>query len=373
MNRAVIMLIISIFCLCFFSGCIFPEKNLPPEPYLKASSTFIHVNQTVVFSANDSFDEDGEIVKYFWDFDDGSNASGKYVTHYYEKGGNYTVILIITDNDGEKAVQAMIIHVNELPKPNIVISMDRYIHEPIYFWANDTYDPDGYVTDYYWDFGDGTNDTGPSVSHIYSEKTNFTVTLTVTDNDGGKAARSKQIEVIYRTYEVTWDTGWLQLGDPDEDYLEEGNSEYLTKEIDIMNITKLEFILTWVDDWPFIGDPPLTEPEPNDEFILNITSPNNDMFESDPETDEKIVVKAPDNGVLNAIPAPFQMQAESKDILEMQIAEQYTKSNGTGEWAINITLTEAGGSLGLPTDVDDGNDWTLEIIYYYYYPVVTPK
>ncbi|UCG69316.1 MAG: PKD domain-containing protein [Thermoplasmata archaeon] len=373
MNKAVVITLISIIFFTLFPGCLSTE-NIPPEPNLRASSTFLDVNETVTFFGNDSFDRDGEIVRYFWDFDDGTNDTGKYVSHEYEEGGNYTVILIITDDDNRKAVQAITIHVNELPVPVIDISLPAYIHEEVFFKANDSYDLDGFITDYYWDFGDGANETGMSVSHIFDTfkgdgpEEMFKVTLTVTDNDGAKGARTKDFLVKFRTYEVSWGIGTLIKGG-DEGSLEEGNSEIISREIKYLNLTKVEFTLTWEDFQPYYGSPPLPVGEPNDEFILNITSPNGYYYEGGPDTDEKIVVKVPSKGAINPIPSKFTMKSESPKILETLIVDEYTSNNGTGEWEINITLTEALGTLGGPPDLDPGEDWILEdIICYYYYP-----
>jgi len=374
MDKAVVIAAILISMVVFFPGCIRIGENLPPEPDLKASATFIDVNETVIFSANDSFDRDGEITKYYWDFDDGTNATGPYVSHDYEKGGNYTVVLIITDNEDKKAVQAMTVHVNELPVPLINISHPVFIHETVNFWANDSYDPDGYVTDYFWDFGDGSNKTGMSVSHVYTAKKPFKVTLTVTDNDDAKGATSREFEVRFRTYLVNWDTDYLEVPG-DTGNLEEGNSEFITREINFLNMTRVEFILTWNDSQPYIGDPPLTEPEPNDEFIMIITSPSLYTFEGGPTTEEQIIVDAPKKGALNDIPEPLEIPAESPEILKGILAINNTKENGTGEWTINITLIEALGTLGGPPDLDFGEDWTLgtleKIKCFYYYPVIT--
>jgi hypothetical protein len=375
MNRAVVITLISIIFFAFFPGCLSTE-NLPPEPNLRASSTFIDVNETITFFGNDSFDRDGEIVRYFWDFDDGTNATGKYVSHEFKKGGNYTVILIITDDGNKKAVQALTIHVNELPVPFIDISLPAYIHEEVFFKANNSFDPDGFITDYYWDFGDGANETGMSVSHVYDTfkgdgtEEMFKVTLTVTDNDDAKSARTKDFLVKFRTYEITWRIGDVMVYNPNGD-LDEGSSELLTREIFILNITKIEFRLTWTDDWPYRGSPPLLEGIPNDEFILNISSPGDYTYEGGPETDEKIVVKAPSKGEMNQIPLDFTMEAESPEILESLIVGEYISDNGTGEWDINITLTEALGTLGGPPDADPGNPWALEVRCFYYWPKIT--
>lgn len=52
------------------------------------------------------------------------------------------------------------------------------------FNASGSYDPDGSIVSYAWDFGDGTTGTGVAPSHVYPYEGYFTVTLTVTDNSG---------------------------------------------------------------------------------------------------------------------------------------------------------------------------------------------
>jgi len=55
-------------------------------------------NLTVGFRSPEVFDPDGDLITFAWDFGDGTyTVYGMYVNHSYEKGGNYTVILSITD------------------------------------------------------------------------------------------------------------------------------------------------------------------------------------------------------------------------------------------------------------------------------------
>ncbi len=56
-------------------------------------------------------------------------------------------------------------------------------------------DVDGTISSWSWDFGDGNTSAVQSPSHQYAEVGRFTVTLTVTDNDGATATASKPIEV----------------------------------------------------------------------------------------------------------------------------------------------------------------------------------
>lgn len=372
MKRAEVIILILMISISLISGCIFPEPNLPPEPSLRASSTYIDVGEAVIFSANESFDKDGKVDTYYWDFDDGTNSTDQFVSHEYEKGGNYTVILIITDNDGKKAVQTLTIHVNELPKPAITMSSQVYIHETAYFWANNTYDPDGYIKDYFWDFGDGESATGHSVTHTYSEKATFNVTLTVTDNDGAKNATLRVFQVKYRTYKVEWktsDTAIELLTDAiysDLPLLEE-RSDIFGVTISLLNITKLVFDLQWEDDiFPPSGNP-------NDFFTINVTSPQGYYFQGGPDSDEHLVLNVPKTGILNQIPNDIEaIEAESENILEKKLALNNTGINGTGEWTINITLVDAWGLIGDPGDIE--NSWgPLMISAYYYAPVITRK
>lgn len=74
--------------------------KLPPVALFKAPAYWVEALD-VAFDASSSDDPDGGwIVSYFWDFGDGTNATGIVVTHAYALRGTYTVSLTITDNDG---------------------------------------------------------------------------------------------------------------------------------------------------------------------------------------------------------------------------------------------------------------------------------
>jgi PKD repeat protein len=66
----------------------------------------------------------------------------------------------------------------------------------VYFSSSGSSDPDGSLTTYSWNFGDGAPaSTSPAPSHIYQNAGNFTAVLTVTDNRGATATAQVAIAV----------------------------------------------------------------------------------------------------------------------------------------------------------------------------------
>ncbi|RJS77707.1 PKD domain-containing protein, partial [Methanophagales archaeon] len=72
----------------------------PPVASFTYSPESPKVGEEITFDASSSYDTDGTIVKYEWDFGDGNRTEGEVVKHAYSKAGNYTVKLTVTDNDG---------------------------------------------------------------------------------------------------------------------------------------------------------------------------------------------------------------------------------------------------------------------------------
>ncbi|MGN7917877.1 proprotein convertase P-domain-containing protein [Lysobacter sp. 22409] len=61
-------------------------------------------------------------------------------------------------------------------------------------------DRDGVIASHLWDFGDGSQSTQAHPEHTYLENGTYTVTLTVTDNDGASHSVSKQVAVSGKTF-----------------------------------------------------------------------------------------------------------------------------------------------------------------------------
>jgi serine protease len=72
---------------------------------------------------------------------------------------------------------------------------DPHEAETVTFLGSDSDDAAGYITDWSWDLGDGTTESGEKVVHEYDDAGDYTVSLTVTDDDGATASDSVSITV----------------------------------------------------------------------------------------------------------------------------------------------------------------------------------
>ncbi len=61
--------------------------------------------------------------------------------------------------------------------------------------ASNSEDPDGIIDDFSWEFGDGTTGGGRVVKHTFSSPGEYTINLTVTDNDGSTATTTGSVSV----------------------------------------------------------------------------------------------------------------------------------------------------------------------------------
>jgi PKD repeat protein len=97
----------------------------------------INKGDTVQFDASASYDPDGTIVSYEWDFGDGSPiGTGVNPTHIYHAPGNYTVTLTVTDDDGATDTDTCTITVLLVIQPPVAdAGEDQTVNEgtPLFF------------------------------------------------------------------------------------------------------------------------------------------------------------------------------------------------------------------------------------------------
>ncbi|MFS1519142.1 PKD domain-containing protein [Bacillus sp. SCS-151] len=286
-------------------------NNSVPIALINAPATVV-VNESTLFTGGDSYDEDGSIVNYEWDFGDGNISSEENPIHIYEEAGSFVVTLSVTDNEGATGLTTKTIvvegsdeegtetepnnrksaanniqvegeingsldyatgdhtdwfyfdveeagdivvnvtktggeinaivedengnHIGEPLRNNtMTLSTGRYyviaytwsgesadytisishdnastntapvaiinaprsvvVNETVAFDGGDSYDEDGWITSYEWDFGDGNTSSVTNPTHVYEEVGSFDVQLTVTDDFGETSVTIMSITV----------------------------------------------------------------------------------------------------------------------------------------------------------------------------------
>ena len=103
----------------------------------------------VEFDATRSFDIDGQITSYLWDFGDGILGSGQKISHSYKQAGKYEVKLTVTDNQGSIDTDTTIASISQLhlpianpSGPYIGWASSENISTYINFGGQKSYDPD---------------------------------------------------------------------------------------------------------------------------------------------------------------------------------------------------------------------------------------
>ena len=81
------------------------------------------------------------------------------------------------------------------PVANITLPGNAIAGEALAFSGSTSIDPGGNITQYAWRFGDGATAQGAEATHNYSMAGNYSVTLTVTDNDGNVTSQVVSISV----------------------------------------------------------------------------------------------------------------------------------------------------------------------------------
>ncbi|EGA71682.1 collagenase [Vibrio sinaloensis DSM 21326] len=70
------------------------------------------------------------------------------------------------------------------PNAAITVTNEAKVNETVTFSSARSTDTDGQIVDYFWEFGDGATSREANPTHQFSRAGNYTVRLTVTDNDG---------------------------------------------------------------------------------------------------------------------------------------------------------------------------------------------
>ena len=170
--------------------------NKPPIAIVEISNYTIMLGDKITFDASDSYDIDGDVEFYYWNFEDGYTSNQASYEHEYKNSGIYNVSLLITDDLQDiTATYYTIIVINKLPIVSFEISPESGNTLETFQFSDTSYDDDGEIESWVWNFGDGEEAYGPNVEHQFSLPGIYGVNLTATDDQGGINSAVISIEV----------------------------------------------------------------------------------------------------------------------------------------------------------------------------------
>ncbi len=162
-------------------------------------------NTMLQFDASASYDTEGKIDQYTFDFGDGTAAvksATPKVNHTFAKAGTFTVKLSVIDDGGATATASCVVGVsagNQPPTAKLVCPGSVSLNQTFSVDASGSSDNDGLLAKYTFDMGDGTaQKAGASAkaSHAYAKAGSFAVSVTVMDD---KSATAKATCTILAT------------------------------------------------------------------------------------------------------------------------------------------------------------------------------
>ena len=190
------------------------EENNPPEtPLIPSGPNSIELGVQYSFETS-SFDIDGDDIRVKLDWGDGNYSpwselvsSNSTFEFYYswDEVSTFSVRAIAQDEFGLNSSWSELLQVtvsqttsqdsSPTPTPSIKILGDTTANKMISFNASDVDDENETVIAYLWDFGDGTNATGIAPDHEYLKPGEYTVTLTIIDNNGNNYSKSMNVVI----------------------------------------------------------------------------------------------------------------------------------------------------------------------------------
>lgn len=130
----------------------------------------------------------GTGLTHVWDFGNGNTSALKNPGAIYTQAGNYTVTLIVTDKTGAKDtfVKSLAVRVFANPVAAFTAPVIKGCSGQEFSFIDTAKQVSAPITDYFWNFGDGSQSTDKNPKHTFLSDGLFSVSLIVTDSNGCK-------------------------------------------------------------------------------------------------------------------------------------------------------------------------------------------
>ncbi len=129
----------------------------------------------------------GTLKTWAWNFGDGGTATLQNPTHIYNKPGDFVATLLVTNsNSCTSSLDSQKIHIYAKPVVKFAVSNPDCIDKAVTFTDQST-TSEGKITQWIWDFGDGTTQTlagKTPFQHIFKNAGSYAVKLSTTTDLG---------------------------------------------------------------------------------------------------------------------------------------------------------------------------------------------
>jgi PKD repeat protein len=185
-------------------------QNEPPTAVVTPDYMETTEETLVTLDGSASTDSDDGIASYLWrqvggdpvSLSDPTSAVTAFTAPKTEPfGKNIKLKLTVIDFGGLQGTAKSSIYVmqNKLPNNSPAVNFSYTARRKRVSFTDRSTDSDGTIVSWFWDFGDGKKSAEQNPRHWYSRYGTYTVTLTVTDNDGTRSSQSKTVAFATKT------------------------------------------------------------------------------------------------------------------------------------------------------------------------------
>jgi len=181
-------------------------QNQPPTAVIAPDYMESIEGTVVTLDGSVSTDSDDGIASHLWSQVEGdpvsiSNPTSAVMSFTAPKtdqnGKNLKFKLTVKDFGGLQGTADTSVYVKQNEFPNNPPTADFSVvpSKKVALFTDKSSDTDGAIVSWFWNFGDGKTGTEQNPKHRYAKFSNYSVTLTVTDDKGGSNSISKNVRI----------------------------------------------------------------------------------------------------------------------------------------------------------------------------------
>jgi len=153
----------------------------------------MNLSGTCIFKVQEAHSLVEEFNQSFFAFSPGKHLTftSMWNTSSAKKGAIYDIFGYVRYEGQTTPPMTAVVSTNYFPTANFTYTPVKiFLGQNVTFNASNSSDPDGTITSYHWQFGDGAEASGITIAHAYYEIGYYQVMLTVADNEGAQQSFS---------------------------------------------------------------------------------------------------------------------------------------------------------------------------------------